>query len=154
MRPRIFEPFFTAKPVGAGTGLGPDISYRIVVNKHCGDIRVETEPGYTTFRVLLPITEDVAALSGHTRTTRRLPTDIVWLRAVVSGGVRASRPPRSVRGLDGPPAYRAPRRPAGRPPRRQLRAAGAGGRRLDAPREDVRAHRLLGGGPTAAEVGA
>ncbi|MGC4769919.1 ATP-binding protein [Micromonospora sp. DT44] len=62
VRPRIFEPFFTTKPVGAGTGLGLDISYRIVVNKHHGDIRVETEPGHTTFRVLLPITEDVAAL--------------------------------------------------------------------------------------------
>ncbi|MEU0548257.1 ATP-binding protein [Micromonospora sp. NPDC005979] len=62
VRPRIFEPFFTTKPVGAGTGLGLDISYRIVVNKHHGDIRVETEPGHTTFRVLLPITEDAAAL--------------------------------------------------------------------------------------------
>ncbi|MGC4816544.1 ATP-binding protein [Micromonospora sp. DT63] len=60
VRPRIFEPFFTTKPVGAGTGLGLDISYRIVVKKHHGDIRVETEPGITTFRVLLPITEDVA----------------------------------------------------------------------------------------------
>ncbi|WP_410808962.1 ATP-binding protein [Micromonospora sp. 067-2] len=55
VRPRIFEPFFTTKPVGAGTGLGLDISYRIVVHKHHGDIRVETEPGRTTFRVLLPI---------------------------------------------------------------------------------------------------
>ncbi|MGV9213697.1 ATP-binding protein [Micromonospora sp. RB23] len=62
VRPRIFEPFFTTKPVGAGTGLGLDISYRIVVNKHHGDIRVETEPGHTTFRVLLPITEEAAAL--------------------------------------------------------------------------------------------
>ncbi|MEU8117019.1 ATP-binding protein [Micromonospora sp. NPDC048947] len=57
VRPRIFEPFFTTKPVGAGTGLGLDISYRIVVHKHHGDIRVETEPGRTIFRVLLPITE-------------------------------------------------------------------------------------------------
>ncbi|MGQ5261487.1 ATP-binding protein [Micromonospora sp. ZYX-F-536] len=58
VRPRIFEPFFTTKPVGAGTGLGLDISYRIVVHKHHGDIRVETEPGRTTFRVLLPVTDD------------------------------------------------------------------------------------------------
>jgi signal transduction histidine kinase len=55
IRPRIFEPFFTTKPVGEGTGLGLDISYRIVVNKHHGDIRVESRPGETTFRVLLPI---------------------------------------------------------------------------------------------------
>jgi signal transduction histidine kinase len=57
VRPRIFEPFFTTKPVGEGTGLGLDISYRIVVNKHHGDIRVDSQPGSTTFRVLLPLTE-------------------------------------------------------------------------------------------------
>jgi signal transduction histidine kinase len=55
IRPRIFEPFFTTKPVGEGTGLGLDISYRIVVKKHHGDIRVESVPGDTVFRVLLPI---------------------------------------------------------------------------------------------------
>ncbi|HZN77253.1 MAG TPA: ATP-binding protein [Micromonosporaceae bacterium] len=55
VRPRIFEPFFTTKPVGEGTGLGLDISYRIVVNKHHGDIRVDSAPGSTRFRVLLPI---------------------------------------------------------------------------------------------------
>jgi signal transduction histidine kinase len=55
IRPRIFEPFFTTKAVGEGTGLGLDISYRIIVNKHHGDIRVESEPGNTRFRVLLPI---------------------------------------------------------------------------------------------------
>ncbi|GLW08917.1 histidine kinase [Microtetraspora sp. NBRC 13810] len=54
IRPRIFEPFFTTKPVGQGTGLGLDISYRIVVKKHHGDIRVESRPGETWFRVLLP----------------------------------------------------------------------------------------------------
>ncbi|MFI7608335.1 ATP-binding protein [Micromonospora sp. NPDC049366] len=58
VRPRIFEPFFTTKPVGAGTGLGLDISYRIVVHKHHGDIRVESTPGSTTFRVLLPLTAE------------------------------------------------------------------------------------------------
>jgi signal transduction histidine kinase len=55
VRPRIFEPFFTTKPVGEGTGLGLDISYRIVVNKHHGDIRVDSRPGDTRFRVVLPI---------------------------------------------------------------------------------------------------
>jgi signal transduction histidine kinase len=52
---RIFEPFFTTKPVGQGTGLGLDISWRIVVNRHHGDLRVESEPGDTRFRVWLPI---------------------------------------------------------------------------------------------------
>jgi len=56
IRGRIFEPFFTTKPVGEGTGLGLDISYRIVVNKHHGDIRVQSRPGDTRFRVLLPVT--------------------------------------------------------------------------------------------------
>ena len=53
---RIFEQFFTTKPVGAGTGLGLDISWRIVVNKHHGDLRVESEPGDTRFQVRLPLT--------------------------------------------------------------------------------------------------
>jgi len=52
---RIFEPFFTTKPVGEGTGLGLDISWRIVVNKHHGDLRVESAPGDTRFRVRLPL---------------------------------------------------------------------------------------------------
>jgi signal transduction histidine kinase len=51
----IFDPFFTTKGVGQGTGLGLEISYRIVARRHHGDIRVESEPGDTRFRVLLPI---------------------------------------------------------------------------------------------------
>jgi signal transduction histidine kinase len=58
---RIFEPFFTTKPVGEGTGLGLDISWRIVVNKHHGDISVESAPGDTRFRVLLPLRDDARA---------------------------------------------------------------------------------------------
>jgi signal transduction histidine kinase len=54
IRPRIFEPFFTTKPVGEGTGLGLDISHRIVLRHH-GEIRVESAPGDTRFRVLLPV---------------------------------------------------------------------------------------------------
>jgi signal transduction histidine kinase len=53
---RIFEPFFTTKAVGEGTGLGLDISHRIVTNKHHGDLRVIAHaPGDTRFRVLLPL---------------------------------------------------------------------------------------------------
>jgi signal transduction histidine kinase len=54
---QIFEPFFTTKPVGEGTGLGLDISYRIVVQRHRGDLRVVSEPGNTRFRVFLPVNE-------------------------------------------------------------------------------------------------
>jgi signal transduction histidine kinase len=57
---RIFEPFFTTKPVGEGTGLGLDIAWRIVVNKHHGDIRVESVPGDTRFQVVLPIEPEPA----------------------------------------------------------------------------------------------
>ncbi|MHA6765337.1 ATP-binding protein [Streptacidiphilus sp. PAMC 29251] len=56
IRERIFEPFFTSKPVGDGTGLGLDISWRIVVQRHHGDLTVESAPGDTTFRVGLPLT--------------------------------------------------------------------------------------------------
>jgi signal transduction histidine kinase len=55
IRTRIFEPFFTTKPIGEGTGLGLDISWRIVVKKHHGDLRVESAPGDTRFKILLPI---------------------------------------------------------------------------------------------------
>ncbi len=55
IRERIFEPFFTTKPVGQGTGLGLDITWRIVVNKHHGDIKLESVPGQTRFRVRLPV---------------------------------------------------------------------------------------------------
>jgi signal transduction histidine kinase len=55
VRPRIFEPFFTTKDVGEGTGLGLDITWRIVVSKHHGDIRVHTSPSGTTFEIRLPL---------------------------------------------------------------------------------------------------
>lgn len=52
---RIFEPFFTTKGVGKGTGLGLEITYRIVVNRHKGDIHFNSKPGETHFRVRLPV---------------------------------------------------------------------------------------------------
>jgi signal transduction histidine kinase len=58
---RIFEPFFTTKDVGQGTGLGLDISYRIVVRRHHGDIRVDSHPGDTRFKVWLPIDQRAAS---------------------------------------------------------------------------------------------
>ncbi|MCP2342372.1 ATP-binding protein [Actinomadura rupiterrae] len=52
---RIFTPFFTTKAVGRGTGLGLDISWRIVVSRHGGDIQVTSRPGDTRFQVRLPL---------------------------------------------------------------------------------------------------
>jgi signal transduction histidine kinase len=57
IRKRVFEPFFTTKGVGEGTGLGLDVSWRVVVNRHHGDLSVESEPGNTRFQVRLPLTE-------------------------------------------------------------------------------------------------
>ncbi|MEV4636792.1 ATP-binding protein [Actinoplanes sp. NPDC049548] len=57
LRKRVFEPFFTTKAVGEGTGLGLDISYRIVVNGHGGDIVLQSRPGDTRFLVKLPLAE-------------------------------------------------------------------------------------------------
>ena len=52
---RIFEPFFTTKDVGKGTGLGLDVAWRIVVQRHHGDIRLDSRPGETRFTVRLPM---------------------------------------------------------------------------------------------------
>jgi signal transduction histidine kinase len=49
-----FEPFYTTKEVGKGTGLGLDISRRIVVERHSGEIVVTSVPGETVLRVRLP----------------------------------------------------------------------------------------------------
>jgi len=55
---RIFEPFFSTKPVGKGTGLGLSISYGIV-QQHGGDLKVQSEEGKgTTFTIVLPPAED------------------------------------------------------------------------------------------------
>jgi signal transduction histidine kinase len=55
IRSRIFEPFFTTKPPGSGTGLGLHISHDIIANRHHGLLLVESKPGETKFKVILPI---------------------------------------------------------------------------------------------------
>ena len=53
---RVFEPFFTTRPTGEGTGLGLSLAYDTVVQGHGGDVRFETEPGVgTTFVIELPV---------------------------------------------------------------------------------------------------
>ncbi len=52
---RIFEPFFSTKEVGKGTGIGLEIVHRIVMNRHQGHIRVDSEKGRTCFKVCLPV---------------------------------------------------------------------------------------------------
>jgi signal transduction histidine kinase len=65
----IFNPFFTTKPFGEGTGLGLDLARRIIVEKHHGDLRVESKPGHTKFIVLLPL----VAPAPETLTPTELP---------------------------------------------------------------------------------
>ena len=51
---KIFNPFFTTKPLGKGTGLGLSITYNII-QKHRGDIKVSSHPGQTIFEIRLPV---------------------------------------------------------------------------------------------------
>ena len=52
---KIFQPFFTTKPAGQGTGLGLSLSYDIV-KAHGGELTVETEEGIgTVFSIMLPV---------------------------------------------------------------------------------------------------
>jgi signal transduction histidine kinase len=53
--PQIFQPFFTTKPQGKGTGLGLHIVYNIVADKHRGKISATSVPGKTTFQIVLPV---------------------------------------------------------------------------------------------------
>ena len=57
VRDKIFNPFFTTKPPGEGTGLGLSLSHDIVVKQHAGSIEVDTRPGeFTEFRITIPRT--------------------------------------------------------------------------------------------------
>jgi signal transduction histidine kinase len=55
IKARIWEPFFTTKPVGEGTGLGLEVVFRIVVRRHGGTISVASVPGDTCFTIRLPL---------------------------------------------------------------------------------------------------
>ena len=57
---RILEPFFTTKPPGQGTGLGLHVTHDIVANRHHGLLLIESKPGETRFKIILPkqITEE------------------------------------------------------------------------------------------------
>ena len=63
----MFNPFFTTKPAGEGTGLGLSMSHDIVVKQHGGKIDVDTEPGaFTEFIITLPRTAAAEIQTGGT----------------------------------------------------------------------------------------
>ena len=60
LRSKLFNPFFTTKPVGKGTGLGLSISYRIITEKHGGKLYCESTPGKgAVFVIEIPIREQI-----------------------------------------------------------------------------------------------
>jgi signal transduction histidine kinase len=65
VKAKMFNPFFTTKPAGEGTGLGLSLSHDIIVKQHAGSIAVDTEPGqFTEFKIVLP--RAAAAIAGST----------------------------------------------------------------------------------------
>ncbi len=59
IRKRVFEPFYTTKQTGQGTGLGLSVSYFIITENHRGEMSVESDPGKgTTFTIKLPTTRN------------------------------------------------------------------------------------------------
>jgi signal transduction histidine kinase len=65
VKEKMFNPFFTTKPAGEGTGLGLSLSYDIIVKQHSGSIEVDTQPGeFTEFRIILPRGAATVAKSG------------------------------------------------------------------------------------------
>jgi two-component system, NtrC family, sensor kinase len=55
MRTKIFQPLFTTKPTGSGTGLGLSLAYDIVTKGHIGELKVITQEGEgSTFEIVLP----------------------------------------------------------------------------------------------------
>ena len=65
VKQKMFNPFFTTKPAGEGTGLGLSMSHDIIVKQHGGKIDFETEPGvFTEFIITLPRTTTAPLLAG------------------------------------------------------------------------------------------
>jgi len=58
---RAFDTFFTTKDVGEGTGLGLNIARRVVVERHHGEISVQSAPGHSVFTVTLPVSQPEVA---------------------------------------------------------------------------------------------
>jgi two-component system NtrC family sensor kinase len=64
VQPRIFETFYTTKPLGKGTGLGLAISHQIITEKHHGTLTCQSTPGQgTTFTIQIPLQQQAACVA-------------------------------------------------------------------------------------------
>jgi signal transduction histidine kinase len=77
---RVFEPFYTTKETGQGTGLGLSLAYDVVTKAHGGSIEVDSEPGRgTTFVVVIPpepaARRAASPPAGNGEAARRQPAD-------------------------------------------------------------------------------
>ena len=67
VKEKMFNPFFTTKPAGEGTGLGLSMSHDIIVKQHSGTIDVATEPGeFTELTIVLPRSGKVSDIQRST----------------------------------------------------------------------------------------
>jgi len=99
---KIFDAFFTTKPPGKGTGMGLDITWNIVVNKHKGELSVRSKPGRTCFRIRLPVDFD-SIRPGDAEDSKRMSDEALKeilttakTVAVVGATDREGRPARTV----------------------------------------------------------
>ena len=71
---KIFQPFFTTKPTGEGTGLGLSLSYDIITQGHGGTLSVESREGeFTEFTISLPVEPPAPAIAAARQLTENLP---------------------------------------------------------------------------------
>jgi signal transduction histidine kinase len=76
---KIFNPFFTTKPVGKGTGLGLSVSYGII-KEHRGEVTVQSEVGKgTTFTILIPLAAEEKSAVATPAVEKKKPAGVISL---------------------------------------------------------------------------
>jgi signal transduction histidine kinase len=86
VRAKIFNPFFTTKPTGEGTGLGLSMTHDIIVKQHGGQIDVETELGsFTEFIMTLPRGNSCPIRRGMTATGTKRTSPVPLSMSAVEG---------------------------------------------------------------------
>ncbi|HVH13676.1 MAG TPA: ATP-binding protein, partial [Longimicrobium sp.] len=88
---RIWEPFFSTKPVGEGTGLGLDVVHTIITQGHGGTIDVTSAKGETRFSVLLPINPPPVAVPASTASGETPVAESGMVMGDAAGPAKAGR---------------------------------------------------------------